>query len=40
VDHQYPTFFLVVLLLSIPPIILSFFAPFPQKADDGAAPAT
>jgi PAT family beta-lactamase induction signal transducer AmpG len=39
VHHQYPTFFLVVLLLSIPPIVLAFFAPFPQNAEEGPPPA-
>jgi PAT family beta-lactamase induction signal transducer AmpG len=38
VHHQYPDFFLAVLLFSIPPILLACFAPFPQKADDAAPP--
>ena len=35
--HNYPTFFLFVLLASIPPIILAWFAPFPQP-DHSDAP--
>ena len=35
--HNYPHFFLFVLLASIPPIILAWFAPFPQT--DAAPPA-
>jgi PAT family beta-lactamase induction signal transducer AmpG len=37
--HQnYPDFFLFVLLASIPPILIAWFAPFPQSSD-GAEPA-
>ena len=39
--HNYPHFFLFVLLASIPPIILAWFAPFPQpdQPDEPAAAA-
>jgi PAT family beta-lactamase induction signal transducer AmpG len=37
--HNYPNFFLFVLLASIPPIILAWFAPFPQTADGDAVAA-
>lgn len=33
-QHNYQTFFLVVLALSIPPIVFAWFAPFPQP-DEG-----
>jgi PAT family beta-lactamase induction signal transducer AmpG len=36
-DHSYPVFFTGVLWLSIPPVLLAWFAPFPQKADSPAA---
>jgi PAT family beta-lactamase induction signal transducer AmpG len=36
--RHYPTFFLFVLLASIPPIICACFAPFPQRTN-GEAPA-
>lgn len=37
-NHNYPSFFTFVLLASIPPIILAWFAPFPQP-DETAEPA-
>jgi PAT family beta-lactamase induction signal transducer AmpG len=33
VGHDYPTFFGLVLLFSLPPIMLAWLAPFPHKAD-------
>jgi PAT family beta-lactamase induction signal transducer AmpG len=36
--HNYPSFFTFVLLASIPPIILAWFAPFPQP-NEPAVPA-
>ncbi|MEO3692079.1 MFS transporter [Roseateles paludis] len=34
VNHSYNSFFGWVLVFSIPPVILAFLAPFPQKASD------
>ena len=34
VNHSYNSFFGWVLVFSIPPVILAFLAPFPQKATD------
>jgi PAT family beta-lactamase induction signal transducer AmpG len=34
VNHHYSSFFGWVLVFSIPPVILAFLAPFPQKATD------
>jgi PAT family beta-lactamase induction signal transducer AmpG len=34
--HNYPHFFLFVLLASIPPILLAWFAPFPQPSTGDA----
>jgi PAT family beta-lactamase induction signal transducer AmpG len=36
--HNYPSFFFFVLLASIPPIILAWFAPFPQSAETASGP--
>ncbi len=38
VSRSYPHFFLVVVLLSIPPVVLAKFAPFPQP-DSASEPA-
>lgn len=35
--HSYPAFFTFVLFASIPPAILAFLAPFPQRAHDDTA---
>lgn len=37
-DRNYLHFFTFVLVASVPPILLSFFAPFPQKFDDHGNP--
>jgi PAT family beta-lactamase induction signal transducer AmpG len=34
--RNYQHFFLWVLLVSIVPVVLAWFAPFPQKADEPA----
>jgi PAT family beta-lactamase induction signal transducer AmpG len=41
VNQSYSSFFAWVLVFSIPPVIIAFLAPFPQKAtdDEGSAPA-
>jgi len=34
VDHSYASFFILVLVFSIPPIILAWLAPFPHQGDE------
>lgn len=33
VGHDYATFFALVLVASVPPVVLAWFAPFPQRGD-------
>jgi PAT family beta-lactamase induction signal transducer AmpG len=37
--HNYQHFFLFVLLMSIPPVLLAWFAPFPRRTEDEATVA-
>jgi PAT family beta-lactamase induction signal transducer AmpG len=39
VGHHYLSFFSWVLLFSIPPVVLAWFAPFPHKEEEGGAEA-